>query len=227
MRRRLLVSTCIAVVLIAALSVTAFAAVEVTGPDSVTTGSTIEIRITGTTMGLAANIKTTGLEFVNANGGLSDESSVILLKDIGGMEGVYTYRVTATEGQQVSFALTRVTESDGTQDIPMDNITWAGTVGGSFATVTTQPTATVAPAVQTQDVQQTATPADEATVSAEATITAAPTVTTNDEATATATATEGPRTTDGSVNVWILIIAAAACALVAIFVGRKIYKTVR
>ena len=135
MGKKTLVSVCLTVVLVAALSTAALAAVDVQAPDTVTSGSEIQIKVTGTTMGLAANVATTGLEFVSVNGGLSDESSIILLKDVGGMEGVYTYRVTAAEGEQVSFALTRVTESDGEQDIPEDNITWAGTVGQWYGAI--------------------------------------------------------------------------------------------
>ena len=215
MGKKTLVSVCLTVVLVAALSTAALAAVDVQAPDTVTSGSEIQIKVTGTTMGLAANVATTGLEFVSVNGGLSDESSIILLKDVGGMEGVYTYRVTAAEGEQVSFALTRVTESDGEQDIPEDNITWAGTVGGAFTTVTTQPTATVPPVTVEPTVTVSDAAAGGAATNVETQITAAP------------SPTDGPVTADASLNIWMLGIAAAACAVAAVLIGRKMFRRAR
>lgn len=227
MRKKLLTSIFVAVICIAALSATAFA-VELTGPSTVTNGSEIDIKVTGTMKGLAANVTTTGLEFISVNGGLSDEETLILLEDFGGMEGVYKYRVTAPNGDTVSFALTDVYESDGEQDIPANNMTWSGTVGGSFSTTTSTPNPTQNNAGQQQGaaagaaqgansaaVQQSSgagavTPALSADAAASASVSAVP--------------TDGPQTADGSVSVWLLCIGAAACAVIAVLIGRKMFK---
>lgn len=242
MRKRLLVSICVTVMLVAALAATAFAGVTVTGPDNVTTNSEIQIKVTGTMKGLSANITTTGLQFVSVNGGLSDEGTIILLDDYGGMEGTYTYKVTAASGQEVSFALTAVTESDGERDIPGDNLTWSGTVGGSFTTTTTQPTPTANGNAGTQNTSPAGGTAAAPTVGATdagvpgavtdgaATLTPVPTIdATAAEATPTvsAEATAGPHTADGSVNIWLLCIGAAACAVIAVLVGRKMFRQAR
>lgn len=226
MRNKLLISICVAMVLVLAVSVTAFASVEVKGPTSVTAGSTIEIVVTGTEKGLSANLATTGLEFVSVNGGLSDENTLILLEDFGGMTGTYTYKVTAANGGEVSFAMTSVTESDGQQDIPADNITWSGTVGGSFTTVSEKPTATVAPTIAPATSAPNTAAASNAAGAAASVSSDSAAVSASTAASATATA--GPHTADGSsVNIWLLCIGAAACAIVAVVVGRRMMKRAR
>lgn len=219
-RNRLLISIGVAVLLVAALCTTAFA-VELTGPETVTPGSEIQIKVTGTMKGLSANIQTTGLQFVNVDGGLSDEETLILLEDFGGMTGIYTYNVTAQEGETVSFVMTQVTESDGERDIPANNMTWTGTVGGAFGTETSEPTPTVNTPVQ-PPVAQVSQQAPAAVSNAGAAV--SPVTSAAATASATAQATPGPETADDSMNIWLLCIGAAACAIVAVVVGRKMFK---
>lgn len=224
MRFRMLVGVCLAAVLVLALAATAWAQCSLNAPTTVTSGETIHIEVSGTEKGLSAVIATTGLEFVEVDGGLSSQDMVLLLGDIGGMKATYTYKVTAAAGQGVSFALTDVTESDGTQDIYEPAITWSGMVGGSFTTTeepTTAPTATqTAAATVTPTVAPTSTPTVTATVDAAGAISATPIPTDS----VGAVPTNGPKTGDSSTSLWVLWLIAIAAAAACVFAGRKIYK---
>lgn len=235
MKKKILVSVCAALVLVAATWSQAFATATLDGPSSAATGGTVEFTIRGTEMGLSAKIKTTGLEFVKAEGGLSDEDVLILLSDYGGMEAKYTYTVTAAAGQPVSFALTDLTESDGRADSYIPSLTWSGTVGGDITTSEgPAPTRTNQP-VPTQTVTnpqaaggangqagqpaatdangnpvQTLPPADGAGAQSGA-------------PTPTPAQTDGPRTGDNTMSVWVWWIVGIAAAIVAVFAGRKAF----
>lgn len=220
MKGKLLVGLCVVLVLAVTAAVPAFAACTIDAPSAVNAGETIEIKVSGTTRGLSAIVATTGLQFVSVDGGMSDEHMVLLLGDIGTMVATYTYKVTAASGEGVSFALTDVTESDGTQDILEPSVTWSGMVGGAFTTTEEpRPSATAG----NTNGSQTPAPTDTASASASPTVSAAETPVQTE--TPAAAATDGPKTGDNAADLWVLWIVAAVAAVVCVFAARKIYKT--
>lgn len=154
MKKRIIASVMITVLLIAALATNAFA-LSITGPQTVSNGETIILRIDGGSVeGVTADITTLGLELVMLSGGLSDASSVLLLEDYGGMVANYTYRVTAQEGQTVSFTLSNVIESQNMIDTPLPTQQWTATVGAPGASQTPAPSSSTAPSTEPSPSQQ-------------------------------------------------------------------------
>lgn len=128
MNKRIFASVMVTLVLVASLAAGAMA-ISVTGPVTVQPGEQVTLRIDGGNVeGVTADIATVGLEIVSFSGGLSDETSVLLLADYGGMTATYTYRVTAEAGQTVSFTLSNVIESQNMVDTPVAGAGWQANV---------------------------------------------------------------------------------------------------
>lgn len=128
MKKRIFASVIIALMLVAAWSTSAFA-VSVSGPVTVQQGETVTLTIEGGSVeGVTADIETMGLEIVSFSGGLSDETSILLLEDYGGMRATYMYRVTAGPGQTASFRLVNVIESVNMVDTAAPGAEWQANV---------------------------------------------------------------------------------------------------
>lgn len=118
-------------VMVMTFSVSALA-ISVSGPQSVETGQVVTLTIDGGNVdGVTGDITTSGLELISYSGGLSDETSILLLADLGGMTGTYTYRVTAQAGQNASFTISNVMEAVNDVDTPAAGAQWTARVGAA------------------------------------------------------------------------------------------------
>lgn len=105
--------------------------VDVDGPTAVQTGDTIRISVTTYAPGLSSIISTTGLQFVDVRGGLSDADSLILLPFMGSQTATYVYRVTGAAGTTASFTLSSSSISDGIQEATTTIPPWSATIGSA------------------------------------------------------------------------------------------------
>lgn len=137
MNKRIFAAVMVTMVLVASLVAGALAAasgpVAIEGPQTVQSGETVTLTIAGIgdIEGVNADIETVGLEMVSYSGGLSDQESILLLSDYGGLTATYVYRVTAADGQTVSFELQNVITSSNLVDTPQPNVSWSAPVGAA------------------------------------------------------------------------------------------------
>lgn len=227
MNKKVLLSAAVAVMLVAALAVTAFAASSISGPGSVEQGETITITVSTDANGFSGNVSTSGLEVISGTGGMSNASSVIILADMGGNTATYTCRVTGEPGSTVSFSLSNCKESDGQSDTDVTVAPWSATVaGGSEPSQEPTQRPTQEPS---QEPTQVPTSSVEPTASGTATSTAsgAPGASVSPSAGTSAKPSSGtqdkmPKTGDATMDLWTLVIIAAACGAVAIVAGKKV-----
>lgn len=220
-----------ALLLCTVLATTAFAISSISGPASVTEGETIDITVSTTAKGFSGLVSVSGLRVIGTDGGFSTNERVVLLSDAEAASVTYTCRVTASDGERVSFEIKDAQESDSVQDTDVNVAPWTATVisGSEPNPPTTDPNP----------------PSEEPTPSTEApgpTNGETPTVSAspdnngqNQGGGAAGAATNGssspsgsagtkkmPKTADSSVNGWILFIVGAAGAGIAVIAGRQV-----
>lgn len=101
------------------------------------TGQQITFTVGTTQQGLDALINTTGLSYVS-NTGLGNSNHVIT---VPGMGSTYTYTVTASPGETVSFILSNVNESDADgNEMPGQRAVWMATAVGQQEPPSQEPT---------------------------------------------------------------------------------------
>lgn len=248
MKKKVLLSAAVAVMLVAALAVTAFAATSVDGPGSIENGERITITISTTADGFSGNISTSGLSFVSCDNDLCNSSSAIILADAGQSSATYTYTVTAGPGETASFRVSNGTESDGDSDSSVSVGGWSATVP---AAPTNPPTQTPAPPTATPSATATATATTTPSSSARPTTptlppssavpsgslmpsavpsgqpgtSGAPGITTQKPSSSTTNKKDNmPKTGDSTMDLWTLVVIAAACGAVAIVAGKKVFS---
>ena len=247
MKKKLFVAMIVTFLTVMMFSASALA-LSITGPETVEQGQTITLTIDGGSVeGVTGNIRVSGLELVSYSGGLSDPETILLIAELGGMTGTYTYRVTADVGQTASFTVSDVMESVNDVDQPAPGAGWQAVVGGAPAqstppSQTPTPSETAAPS----DARETQTPApsestEQPTQGQQQT--AAPTPapsggtpvaggTTSDNnnnnaagGTTTGGTTTGgsslPKTADSTTNMWLFAILTAVIGTIAIIAAKK------
>lgn len=86
--------------------------IKIEGPEHVTPGEEIEIRVTGSGSASGGSVETAGLEVLSAQGGFSTPQNLAVVDMLGGLTAVFTCRVTAPAGASCSFGLRDATASD-------------------------------------------------------------------------------------------------------------------
>ena len=227
MNKKILLSAAVAVMLVAALAVTAFA-VGVSGPSSVDTGDTITITVSGSGEGTSGKISTSGLDITSVSGGMSTASDLLLLSEYGGMTATYTCTVTAGAGETASFSVSDVTVSDGTSDSPGEGGSWSATVAGA-----SEPSDEPSSEPSDEPSQNPSSePSGDASASASASGSAAPGGQTTHKPGTSGSVKPGtsgktdnmPKTGDATMDLWTLAVIAAACATVAVVAGKKVFS---
>lgn len=226
--KKVLLSTCLAIVLVAAFAVTALA-VSVSGPgNEVEPGETVTLTVTGEGEGTAGKVRTQGLEITSVSGDFSTPTDFFVIGATGGMSATYTCRVTASAGQPVSFTVYDVTVSDGQKDS-------AGTGGSWEATAASPAEPTARPDEPTQ------TPTDEPTLqpsgepsSPDGEQSVQPTGgdggqqgAPGNKPSAAPTNAQGdrlPKTGDTTLDIWTLLVIAGCCTAVVLVAGKKVFS---
>lgn len=207
MKRRIMMST-----LLTALLVTAFVgtacAVDVDGPPSVKAGDTITVTVSGEGAGLSGHITTSGLRVLQANGGFSTARDVLLLRDYGNMSAQYTCEVTASEGEMVTFEVSRVTVSDGRTDVRGASQSWAASVVAMETPAKTS--------AESSDSENARVPSQAGHSSSLTGLSRGSAVYAPADA-----PDQVPRTGDATLDLWTLGLICAACAAIAIIAGSK------
>lgn len=236
--KKILWSAVLAVVLVAALGATSLA-ISVSGPETVETGDTVNITVTGEGAGISGTVETEGLTVTDAKGGFSTTQDVLLVDAHGGLTATYTCRVTAKDGERVSFNVTDVVVSDGTEDFPGKSAGWSARVDD--AEPTSAPTDTQAPtSVPPAEPIDTDAPTDQPTDDQGGAITTQTPEPTDTDGTdkpadagtqktpapsqSAADRTEHlPKTADSSLDLWTFLSIGAGLAVIIVIAGRKVY----
>lgn len=239
--KKILLSTAVAVVLVAALAVTAFA-VGVSGPSSVATGDKIDITVTGSEQGTSGRVSVSGLRVDSVSGDLSSPSDFLVLADgPGGLTATYSCTVTAEAGETASFSVSNVVVSNGEYDFAAADGSWSARVPA--AEPTQEPSSE--PTTEPSD-EPTTQPSGEpsATTSASAEPSGSATVSPSSSASSSASVKPGgagqtsakpssgkpaktdkmPKTGDTTMDLWTLLVVAGACAAVAVVAGKKVFS---
>lgn len=147
--KKVLSSVVLAVFLIAALA-TVSLAVDVSGPGTVEPGETVTITVTGSGEATSGLVSVQGMTVQEASGGFSSTNDLLVLKSHGGLTATYTCRVTANPGERVSFSVSNVVVSNGSEDQPGTDGSWRAVVASNDEPVvspdpTQKPNPTTAP----------------------------------------------------------------------------------
>lgn len=217
MKRKTLLSISLAALLVVAMAATAFAApgsVSCSGPGSISTGETISITVTGTGLGINAEVSTSGLSFVSVSNAFSSQGGVVLLPDFGTPSVTYTYTVTAGAGETASFTLSGATSADDNdQVVSISGDSWSATVPANEPEPSEEP-----PAPST-------TPGGEQS--------AAPSSGSGSGGGSNGGTSGGsssgktdkmPKTGDATMDLWVLAVIAAGCTGAAVVAGKKVFS---
>lgn len=109
--------------------------VEITGPDRVERGETIEIRVRGCGAGTFGVVETEGLRVLSASGGFSSPKKFVVTGPLGSLEAIYKCTVTAVAGSSCTFALRDVVivKPDASGEVRGDSAEWWKAVSGAGA----------------------------------------------------------------------------------------------
>ena len=207
MKKKMLVSISIALVMVAALAVTALAGASVSGPEAVKPGDTIQVTISGTGQGVNGTVTASGLECTGVSSQLSAPGAFVLLPDYGTSSVTYTYRVTAASGQ-VSVTLSNVTDSVNDQPQAAAGSTWSADVIAD--TTPTDEPSQVPSGEPSGDASASVKPGTSASVKPGA---------------ATADGKDKlPKTGDATMDLWVLAVIAAGAVSTAVIAGKKAFS---
>lgn len=240
--KKVLWSSVVAIMLIAALTAVAFA-VDVSGPDTVEPGQTVTITVTGEGAATSGFVSVKGLRITDASGGFSTPDDVLLVDSHGGLTATYECVVTAEAGDSVAFDVTGISVSDGTTDVSAPNAGWSAKVSGAAEpTVTPEPdepskapeTETPAPPTQapsTQPPSDEPSPTDDQGQQTEQpTDGSEPPAAAGDQSaspsaspSAKSNAEHLPKTADSSMDLWTYLVIGAGLAVVIVIAGKKVY----
>lgn len=192
------------------------------------TGQNITVTFSTNAAGLSAGISTTGLEFVSSEG-FGNAKNLLILAPISGGSINYTYRVVARPGETVSVTLSDVVETDGETDMPQPSVSWSASVGGTDAppmiTPIPEPPASPSPSPTETDSEPDQPGPTESPAPTDAPMNNGASITQKPAGTPSPTPERHPdpypKTGDGSVELWVLVVAGAACAVIAVIAGRK------
>ena len=219
MKKKMLVSISIALVMVAALAVTALAGASVSGPEAVKPGDTIQVTISGTGQGVNGTVTASGLECTGVSSQLSAPGAFVLLPDYGTSSVTYTYRVTAASGQ-VSVTLSNVTESVNDQPQAAAGSTWS-------AQVIADTTPTDEPSQQpsgTPSDEPSQAPTDEPSGDASASVKPGTSASVKPGSVAADGKDKLPKTGDATMDLWVLAVIAAGAVSTAVIAGKKVFS---
>lgn len=211
MNKRITLSAALIVMLVTALTGSALA-VTVAGPAAVSTGDTVVVTVSAPDPdpGVSGRVMVEGLRVESVEGGWSSMRDLLLLAKEGKSVSTYTCTVTARAGENVTFAVTDVTVSDGVTDSPGTSDAWTATVEGAFAPGTGTASSDPASAGNKEPDR------DEGVENASSAGVTSKT---------TSGAKDGlPKTADASLDLWTLGLISAACAIIAILAGKRAFS---
>ena len=223
MKKKMLVSISIALVMVAALAVTALAGASVSGPATVKPGDTIQVTISGTGQGVNGTVTTSGLECTGVSSQLSAPGAFVLLPDYGTSSVTYTYRVTAASGQ-VSVTLSNVTESVNDQPQAAAGSTWSADVIAD-TTPTDEPSQQPSGTPTDEPSQApSGTPSGEPSGDASASVKPGTSASVKPGAATADGKDKLPKTGDATMDLWVLAVIAAGAVSTAVIAGKKVFS---
>ena len=214
-----LLSLTLCVLLVTALSATAFAEAAptctVSGPQNISTGDTIQIVMNGDNAGMIDGfVQTSGLSYVDVSVDIANEISFTLMPTGDLTELIYTYTVTAQPGETASFSATDIRVNNGQSTLP--NTGWSAVVAGA--------TASEEPSEQPTDSSgsQTAPPAATGTTGSSGTSSTGGSG--SNTASGSANKDRIPKTGDATTDLWVLAVLACGCSGLALIAARKAFS---